>query len=689
MSKIKGAFQQGLSLKNKLLISLSAVSILPLIALGIYIGWYIEKQTFASVHSTSLSQLTQIDLNISDFFKDTEYNVKMLAANETVRTRNDSEFNNFLEANEATFKYNTKAEEAQILKVFENFTKSHPYVASVYMGRENGGYMQVPPRGKNTKFDPRTRPWYKIAMAQPGTPAMTDAYKAVTSNDISIGSAVALVDEQNKPYGVIGIDVSLKHLVESMDKIQAGEAGYVFLFDKNGTVITNPAQDKVFKKYNEAGYDVYEQIAKHDQGYVLFTENGEKKYLFYYTSPRLGWKICSAIPEAEITAIATNLAKSIVITIVITILITACIAIFIAKHFTGPISQLVDECRRLADGDLRERSTTINSSDEIGQLANGFCAMREKLRVLITSMHSRAEQLAAASEELTASADQSALAANQVAMSITGVATGAQEQLAAADAAAGVVEEMSASIAQIASATSEVAAQSAQAADKANEGNKSVEQAVNQMAHIQQTVNTSARVVAELGDRSKEIGQIVEAISGIASQTNLLALNAAIEAARAGEHGRGFAVVAEEVRKLAEQSQEATKRIAALVGGIQGDTNNAVLAMNEGTREVKVGADAVNAAGKYFGEIVTLVTSVSGQLKEVSDSIDQMTIGSKQIVGSVARIDKVSKKVVGESQTVSAATEEQSASMEEIAASSQSLAKLAMDLREAVSKFSV
>ncbi len=689
MYKLKGTFQHALSLKNKLLISLSAVSILPLIALGIYISWYIEKQTFESAYSTSLSQLTQIDSSISDFFKDTEYNVKMLAANEIVRTRNDSEFNNFLEANEATFKYNTKAEEAQILKVFENFTKSHPYVASVYMGRGNGGYMQVPPRGKNTKFDPRTRPWYKAAMAQPGTPAMTDAYKAVTSNDISIGSVVALVDEQNKPYGVIGIDVSLKHLVESMAKIQVGEAGYVFLFDKNGTVITNPAQDKVFKRYNEAGYDVYEQIARLDQGYVLFTENGEKKYLFYYTSPRLGWKICSAIPEAEITATAANLAKSIVITMVITILITVFIAMFIAKHFTRPISQLVDECRRLAAGDLRESSATINSGDEIGQLANGFGAMREKLRVLITGMHSRAEQLAAASEELTASADQSALAANQVAASITGVATGAQEQLAAADAAAEVVGEMSASIAQIATATSEVAAQSAQAADKANEGNKSVEQAVNQMVHIQQTVNASARVVAELGDRSKEIGQIVEAISGIASQTNLLALNAAIEAARAGEHGRGFAVVAEEVRKLAEQSQEATKRIAALVGGIQGDTSNAVLAMNEGTWEVKVGADAVNAAGKYFGEIVTLVTSVSGQLQEVSDSIDQMTIGSKQIVGAVAKIDQVSKKVAGEAQTVSAATEEQSASMEEIAASSQSLAKLAMDLREAVSKFSV
>jgi len=207
------------------------------------------------------------------------------------------------------------------------------------------------------------------------------------------------------------------------------------------------------------------------------------------------------------------------------------------------------------------------------------------------------------------------------------------------------------------------------------------------MASIEQTVLSSAGVVANLGERSKEIGQIVDTISGIAGQTNLLALNAAIEAARAGEQGRGFAVVAEEVRKLAEQSQEAAKKIAILISEIQGDTNKAVIAMDSGTREVKLGAEVVNASGQAFQEITTLVTQVSGQVSEISSAIDQMASDSEQIVGSVKRIDDLSKKAAGEAQTVSAATEEQSASMEEIAALSRALAKLAMELREAVNKF--
>ena len=183
--------------------------------------------------------------------------------------------------------------------------------------------------------------------------------------------------------------------------------------------------------------------------------------------------------------------------------------------------------------------------------------------------------------------------------------------------------------------------------------------------------------------------EVVSFIKNIAGQTNLLGLNAAIEAARVGEQGRGFAVVAEEVRKLAEQSQEATKQISELIGGIQGDTEQAVAAMDNGTREVKLGAEVVNTAGQAFHEIVTLVEQVSDQVREVSSTIEQMAIGSQQIVESVNRIDHLSKEAAGQAQTVSAATEEQSASMEEIASSSQSLAQLALELRDAVGKFRV
>ncbi|SDE98061.1 methyl-accepting chemotaxis protein [Sporomusa acidovorans] len=362
---------------------------------------------------------------------------------------------------------------------------------------------------------------------------------------------------------------------------------------------------------------------------------------------------------------------------------------YISKIITQPLTELTLVCDELATGDFRDKPRRIIRKDEIGKVADSLVAMRSNVHTLMRKIDVSVEQVAAASEELTASADQSAQAATQVAGSIVAVAQGMGEQLSITGEAAAVIRQMSAGIQKIAGNANDVSGQSALAAQKANEGNIAADKAVRQMAHIEQTVTNSAGIVAKLGERSKEIGQIVDTIAGIAGQTNLLALNAAIEAARAGEQGRGFAVVAEEVRKLAEQSQEAAKQIATLIREIQGDTDKAVIAMGEGSQEVKMGAEIVNASGLAFNEITKLVSQVSDQIKDISMAVDQMASGSQQIVSSVQQIDELSKKASSEAQSVSAATEEQSASMEEIAASSQALANLAMDLRDAVNKFQV
>ena len=169
----------------------------------------------------------------------------------------------------------------------------------------------------------------------------------------------------------------------------------------------------------------------------------------------------------------------------------------------------------------------------------------------------------------------------------------------------------------------------------------------------------------------------------------MLALNAAIEAARAGEAGRGFAVVAEEVKKLAEQSQEAAKQINSLITEIRNDTDSAVDAMNEGTKEVRIGTEVVNNAGNSFQEIFELIGDVTNQVREISAAIEELASGSQQIVVAVRDIDAISKSTAGQTQTVSAATQEQSATMEEIAASSLAMAKMAEELTRVVNMFKV
>jgi len=367
------------------------------------------------------------------------------------------------------------------------------------------------------------------------------------------------------------------------------------------------------------------------------------------------------------------------------------IGIFISKAVISALQGVTSDLTKLAKGDYSFHVPDVffNKKDEVGAMAKSMDAMLKAMRNVIGQVVRSTEQMAASSQQLSASSEQSAQASNQVAGTIAEVAAGAARQLQAVDETSNIVEQLSAGIQEVAVNAGNVAATAQQTTTAAMEGGKAVAKATNQMAQIEKSVGDSAHMVSKLGDRSLEIGRIVDTISGIAGQTNLLALNAAIEAARAGEQGRGFAVVAEEVRKLAEQSQDAAKHISILISEIRIDTDKAVFSMETGTREVKTGTEVVNEAGKTFSEIIKLIGQVSDQVNDISAAIEQMAASSQNIVTSVKEINHVSKEASSHTQTVSAATEEQLASMEEIASSSQALATMAEELRNAVSIFKV
>ena len=223
--------------------------------------------------------------------------------------------------------------------------------------------------------------------------------------------------------------------------------------------------------------------------------------------------------------------------------------------------------------------------------------------------------------------------------------------------------------------------------EQAVQGSRAIHTSVAQIRNVENTVRDSAAIVDKLGERSKEIGQSVETISGIAGQTNLLALNAALEAARAGEHGRGFAVVAEEVRKLAEESETAAGKIAELIVSIQSDTTNAVSSMRQGSQAVSEGAASVEQLREGFETIRRLVDEVSQAVSSMASGIKQVVDDTQHIADQIEKIDMQGSKVSDEMQSVSAATEEQSASAQEIASASDSLAKLAQDLQTSLQKF--
>ena len=319
----------------------------------------------------------------------------------------------------------------------------------------------------------------------------------------------------------------------------------------------------------------------------------------------------------------------------------------------------MNEMGDLADGDLTIRATV--TEDITGAIADSVNYTIEELSVLVRRINDAASRVTTATESAQRTSN---------------------ELLAATERQSQEIEEAGATterMAQSMTDSSERALQSAQVArrslDAARKGADAVENTIRGMNDIRAQIQETAKRIKRLGESSQEIGEIVELISDITEQTNVLALNAAIQAATAGEAGRGFTVVAEEVQRLAERSAEATKQIAAIVKTIQTDTQDAVGAMENATRNVVEGAQLSDAAGQALAEIGEVSTETARLIERISaDTQDQ--------AATAGRVAATMKDIL-------AVTEQTSLGTRQTAVSIGQLAELAVELKGSVSGFKV
>ena len=541
----------------------------------------------------------------------------------------------------------------------------------------------------------KEKAWYKETMRGEKASFMAPPVISQATGKTIVNSIALVKDDDGKNIGMVLAAIYVDAVARRVQELKLGERGYSLLVAQDGTYIVHPDESVVMKKKigEESDTGLQELGKKMESGekgmYRFVLSDGSPVIAFYNPIENTGWGMAAIAYEDEFFAPAKAALKMMAgISFVLILLISLVIAAVVGR-ILRPLQIMMQEMQLIAAGDFRNRPARIQEDDEIGELAAEIREMRDKVRAMICAVHDSTQTLAASAEEMNATTEQSAEASNQVASSITEVAGGTAQQLEAVQSTQQVTEELSEQIQAVAKRAGHVSVRGQEASEVAKQGGTKLETVIEQIRQIEKSTQDSAAVVTSLGERSKEIGQIVDTISGIAEQTNLLALNAAIEAARAGEHGRGFAVVAAEVSKLAESSQDAAQQIAGLIKLIQTDTDLAVERMQSGQQVVQVGAENIRSTGKAFHSIIDIVEEVSGQVKDISQEISAMASGGRTIVGHVHTIGELSKNAAEEAETVSAATEEQSASVQEIANASRSLAQMADELKVNIEKFQV
>ncbi len=340
------------------------------------------------------------------------------------------------------------------------------------------------------------------------------------------------------------------------------------------------------------------------------------------------------------------------------ILLGTVAAVVIARQVTEPLRKTLEFAQRITSGDLRA-DLVSDRHDELGLLQRAMHQMRESLRELIGSIDGSVTRIASSAEELSAISAQTS--------------SGVQHQKAETEQVATAINEMAATVQEVARNAASAAASSNQAEQQAHAGQRVVAAALEQIERMAAQASRSAEAMQRLRHDSQAIGSVLDVIKNVAEQTNLLALNAAIEAARAGEAGRGFAVVADEVRGLAQRTQQSTREIEQLIASLQEAAQHAGQSMDENRTLSEDTVTLARDVGQALRDITAQVSQLQDMSQQIATAAEEQSAVAEEINRSVTQVQDISQ------QTASAS--------EQAATSTVELARLGGDLRQLTQRF--
>jgi len=517
-----------------------------------------------------------------------------------------------------------------VAALLEQKALTSTFMAS-YLGDATGHFTIRPDAKMPDGFDPRVRPWYKGAQNS-NTPTLTEPYIDAATGQTIISLAMAST-KAGQGVGVVGGDLSLQTLIETLSARDFDGMGYAFLVSADGKILVHPDKTLVMKSLGEAYPQNTPRISR-DFSEILV--DGKTRIVTFTPIkglPSVNWYIGLSIDKDKAFSMLSEFRTSAVVATVIAVATIIALLGMLIRLLIQPLHVMTRAMADIADGegDLTKR-LVIQNNDEFGSLGTAFNRFVERIHGSIREVSSATGQVNEVALRVVAASNSSMYNSDQQASRTSSVAA--------------AINQLGAAAQEIARNAAQASSQASDARNLAEDGQQVVDRSIAAMNQLSNMLSASSSNIESLNSKTVNIGQILEVITSISQQTNLLALNAAIEAARAGEAGRGFAVVADEVRNLAHRTQESAQQVQTMIEELQIGARESVSTMSDSQRHSQDSVEIANLAGERLSSVTQRIGEIDGMNQSVATATEEQTAVVESINVDITEINTLNQEGV-------------------------------------------
>lgn len=661
------------SLKNKLLIALVLLTVIPLLTLGACSYFKSSNSLQNATETQLLTQGTDAAASINKTITSASSYIQLLSLDSRLPIVASGDISNSQE----------------VYNYLSTIQKQNSSEIEMLCISNTSGIETLNSITGKVHIDVSSRQYIQKALS--GVPSQSDVTVSKTTGKTVVFVAYPL-KINNKIVGTIIGSIYSKDIYNDVAKINNDSNSSAYMINNAGLMVYHPDSAKQFKS-NISGTnnsDLNTLFRKAKSGKTVsgyYTVSGVRK--FAVITPAGSWFLVLSADYNEYMSSALLIRTITIIIIIIYTLLSILVSYFgIASKIVNPIKDLQTLMTKAGNGDFTVHAE-IHTKDELQTLGEYFNKMIDGQEHIIKNIRNFSEDLSASSEEISASTEEISSATEEIAAQVQQIADNSDRQNGLIVDTSEVLIELS-SLVQIAQNKAITAKVNSDSTLKvAHAGRDEVEKTVAAINNISTASDETEKVLDVLAELSSKISGITKTINDISEQTNLLALNAAIEAARAGEHGKGFTVVAEEVRNLSEQTSNGAQEISTLINKMTGLTKKAVDSMVSSKDAVEKGVLVANNTDKSFVNIISAIDQIATDINQIVDVTKNEVASSEEIVKLIDSVATMSEKTSASSQQVAAAAEEQASTIQNIATGSQQSAEMAINMNNLIEKYKI